>query len=110
VELASFLLLPSPLGFFALSLLMPRRWYLAHAIGLIIFYVTASVYLIRLSAASVVDLDVLLTMEGSIWLVLLLATMAASAAGIVIRLLYEASRLLYRAVRTTPAVSPIDES
>lgn len=110
MELASFLLLPSPLGFFALSLLMPRRWYLAHAIGLIIFYATASIYLVRFSAASLVDLDVLLTMEGSVWLALLLATMAASVAGIVIRLLFEASRLLYCAIRADRDASSIKEN
>ncbi len=53
----------------------------------------------RAALERLVDLDVLLTMEGSIWLVLLLATMAATAAGMVLRLLFEVSRALYRVVR-----------
>lgn len=106
MTLASFLLLPSPFGFFILSLLMPRRWYLAHVFGLLALYVAAGICVASVFAQKSLilgDLDLLLAVEGGLWWLLLFVTMAASLAGIVIRLLFEGLRLLYRAIRASPA-------
>lgn len=113
MTLASFLLLPSPLAFLALSVLMPRRWYLRHVFGLIALYLAAGICVARIFAQESLilgDLDLLLAVEGGLWWLLLFVTMAASLVGIAIRMVFEAARLLYHAVRASPAASPVKEN
>ena len=97
--------------FFALSLLVPRRWYIAYVIGLIVSYVAAAIALYNFyfpGAETVADIDLGLSVEGALWFMTLLLSIAASFSGVLVRLLYIAALFLYRAMRPKPEADPVD--